>query len=143
MKMYGGNSKRVIKKLSSFCFDGVYYNWPTAMKLMELISRLKVGHLVWIPYTSEWGTLERLSFSRRELYHFWRSRKVKGWHLDEPIMEVRSNSGNLYYVYDIEHWNPWCCEKVKKEDAVRFNRQIGLPDDYRLKEWFELYAYLE
>ncbi len=163
MRFYGGNSKRVIKKHSSFGFDGVYYSWDMAMFIMRLISKLKPGDKFWIPYTKEWGVIEKIEFSKRELKHFRRpvkrfsdeeldrvekvsgikrtfrspysSHPVMGWHLDEPRVSVRGSNGNIYYVYDIEHWNQ---EGANEDDVIAFNRRVGLPDDYKptWRQWY-------
>jgi hypothetical protein len=129
-------------------FDGVSYNWNTAMKIMKIVSKLKPDHLIWNPYKSRWDIIESISFHKRFLKHFrspvgldWESTDrwslpISGWHLDEPIITTtKDNEGSKYFIYDIEHWNPWCSSQVKLDDFSMFNRQVGLPDNFRPDWW--------
>lgn len=145
MKFYSGNTKRVIKKYARFYFDGVAYRWDTAMAILQIMSRLRPGHKVWIPWTKQWGTFHSVEFQRYHLRNHRNSvgpemegfigRAVNGWWIGEATMSVVADDGTLYYVYDFEHWNPWDRLNIPEDERVMFNRQVGLPDDYRPAWW--------
>lgn len=158
MKIYGGNSKRIIKKHAHFNFDGVEYSWDKAQFRIDVMSRLKPGDVFFIPYTKEWGVVEKAEFNKLYINDFrWPvglskrdydadlilNNPVKGWWIGEVVIHVRKpGSDSLYFVYDIEHWNAFGKDGTfhDQEMVRKFNEQVGLPLDYDLpKKWQRWY----
>lgn len=141
MKLYGGNKKRFIKKRAFYNFDGVNYGWYTGQFRLRIMLSLKPGDICFIPYTKEWGEIVEVTPHKFHFSTYGLGTK-KGWWIAEVTINVKSASrGSIYCVYDIEHWN---CDGFDREgfsigvkgskpintNVMRFNRQVGLPDDY-------------
>ncbi len=136
MKFYGGNTKRIIKKHAFFDFDGCQYAFEQGLFVLDCVSKLKVGDMIWNPFTGNWRPLIKIEFVCHNLHDYYSSRSIRGWWVSEFVLTVEDvvkydDSMHEYYIRDIEHWHAgWSNYSIDRKMANAFNKQIGLPEDF-------------
>ena len=142
-----GCNLRTLKKYDVRPYqDGVLYTWKSWATLMEMIGKLKPGHIILNPYSGQWQKIKEIEFfwepiNRRIGFNKDRYLNWLGSSSDEDEWPTGRTVGHVInefiiytegggYVYDIEHHHWWWKKPLDPQMLTQFNRQIGKPDDY-------------